>query len=102
MLTEERVGTVERYDPVAQAASVRIDDGGLKLGDTILFKGPAGEHEERIHRMEIDHEAIAMARAGQQVGIEVPLPVEAGSEVLLVRDPYDEAEADVLSQVFDA
>lgn len=102
MLIEEPVGTVERYYPKVDAASVRIEEGGLKLGDTIHFKGPSGEYEERITSMELDHEKIRVAREGQEVGIEVPVPIEPGSQVLLVRDPYREAKADVLDQVFEA
>lgn len=100
MEMEKHVGIVEGYDPEGRAASVRIEDGALKEGDAIHFRGPRTELEERIHRMELDHEPVSMARAGQQVGIEVPLPVEEGAEVLLVRDPYEEAEADLLGSLF--
>lgn len=98
---EEHVGIVEHYYPKVSAASVRIDRGSLREGDTIHFKGDPGEFEERITSMELDHEKISYAREGQEVGIEVPVPVEPGSEVLLVRDPYKNANADLLSRVFD-
>lgn len=101
MLTEEHVGIVKHYYPKVHAASVEIEHGGLKLGDTIHFKGPHGEYEERISSMELDHEPIEMAREGQEVGIEVPVEVEEGAEVLLVRDPYEGAQADLLRRVFE-
>lgn len=101
MEIEEHVGVVEHYYPEVHAASVRIEEGAIKKGDAIHFKGPRTELEERIHSMELDHEQISMAREGQHVGIEVPFPVEEGAEVLLVRDPYEQAQADLLGAMFD-
>lgn len=101
MDNEEHVGIVKHYYPKVHAASVEIDHGSLRKGDTIHFKGKRGEFEERISSMELDHEQIEIAREGQEVGIEVPVPIEEGSEVLLVHDPYKDAKADLLGKIFD-
>lgn len=100
MENEKRVGVVEHFYPKVNAASVHIESGSLRKGDTIHFKGPRGEFEARISSMELDREPIEIAREGQDVGIEVPVPIEEGAEVLLVHDPYENAQADLLGAMF--
>lgn len=108
---EEPVGEVLEYDPDLGAARVRLDEGDLKVGDEIHISGPDTDVEERVERLQLPDGPADEAHAGDDVGLPVPEAVETGSKVLRVAsrssgggegDPYDQAEADVLGDVFDA
>lgn len=43
----------------------------LAVGDHILFKGPTTDFEQVIESMQIEHEDIERAEAGQSIGLKV-------------------------------
>lgn len=81
---EKHVGTVDHYYPKVKAAAVHLD-ASLKVGDTIHIKGANDDYTEKVTSMQIDHEPIEAGRAGQDVGVRVPVKVHKHSEVLTVQ-----------------
>lgn len=43
----------------------------LKVGDTIAIKGPTTDIEQKVDSMQIEHESVKEAKAGQSVGMKV-------------------------------
>ena len=43
----------------------------LSVGDRILVKGPATDFEQIVDSMQIEHESIPRAEAGQAVGLKL-------------------------------
>lgn len=43
----------------------------LKVGDTIAIKGPTTDFEQRVDSMQIEHENVNEAKAGQSIGLRV-------------------------------
>ena len=43
----------------------------LKAGDTIAIKGPTTDFEQRVDSMQIEHENVTEAKAGQSIGLKV-------------------------------
>ncbi len=43
----------------------------LKVGDTIALKGPTTDFEQRVDSMQIEHENVKEAKAGQSIGLKV-------------------------------
>ena len=43
----------------------------LSVGDTILVKGPSTDFEQVVESMQIEHENVKKAKAGQSVGLKV-------------------------------
>ena len=43
----------------------------LAVGDRILVKGPATDFEQTVDSMQIEHESIPRAEAGQAVGLKL-------------------------------
>jgi putative protease len=70
-MTETRIGTVTHYYNHLHVAGVTITDGELHKGDTIHVKGHTSDFEQKVESMEIDHEAVEVAKAGDQIGLTV-------------------------------
>jgi len=43
----------------------------LKVGDTIAVKGPTTDFEQAVDSMQIEHEIVKEAKAGQSIGLKV-------------------------------
>ena len=46
----------------------------LAVGDHILIKGPSTDFEQAVESMQIEHENIQRAEAGQSIGLKVIQP----------------------------
>jgi putative protease len=79
-----RLGVVTHYYPHVDAGAVLIERGELRVGDTIHIHGHTTDYYQRIDRIEIEHAAVEVARAGQEVGIHVSQRVREGDSVMKV------------------
>jgi len=70
-MTETKIGTVAHYYNHLHVAGVAITDGELHCGDTIHVKGQTSDFEQEVESMEIDNEAVKVARPGDQIGLMV-------------------------------
>ncbi len=70
-MTETRIGTVTHYYGHLHVAGVTITDSELHTGDTIHVRGHTSDFEQKVESMEIDHEAVEVARPGDQIGLMV-------------------------------
>lgn len=43
----------------------------LAVGDTILIKGPTTDFEQAVESMQIEHQNVQRAEAGQSIGLRV-------------------------------
>jgi putative protease len=85
-MPERKVGKVTHYYPRVHAAVVSMENGRIKKGDTVHIKGMHDDLVERVSSLELDHEPIEEARAGQSIGLEVVAPVHEGADVFLVEE----------------
>ncbi len=76
-MTETIIGTVTHYYNHLHVAGVTITDGELHKGDTIHVKGHTSDFEQKVESMEIDHEAVEVAKPGDQIGLKVIEQVRA-------------------------
>lgn len=70
-MTETKIGTVTHYYSHLHVAGVAITDGELHSGDTIHVKGHTSDFEQKVESMEIDNEAVNVAKPGDQIGLMV-------------------------------
>jgi GTPase len=70
-LSEENVVEVGRVTHFFTRISVAVVElsGTLAVGDTILVKGPTTDFEQVVGSMQIEHENIERAEAGQSIGL---------------------------------
>ncbi len=76
------IGTVTHYYPKVRAAVVKLKKP-LSAGDPVWIKGKTTDFRQTVSSMQIDRAAVAKARAGQEVGLEVMRDVRQGDEVFV-------------------
>jgi len=78
-VADKKVGKVAHYYDQIGVAVIEVL-APIKIGDKIKFRGHE-EFEQEIESMQIEHEAIKVAKKGQEVGLKVNQPVKKGDEV---------------------
>lgn len=83
MLREERleeVGKVAHYFTKIEVAVVDLT-APLSVGDRISIKGATTDLEQTVDSMQIEHEDVTTAKAGDSVGLKVKERVREGDVV---------------------
>ena len=72
ILSEElqEVGRVSHFFTKISVAVIELT-ATVSVGDRILIKGPTTNLEQMIDSMEIEHEKVQKAGAGQSIGLKV-------------------------------
>lgn len=70
-MPEKEIGIVTHYFDQPQVAVVKLTEGEIGLGDTLHFHGHTTEFTEEVTSMEVDHQKVDRARAGEEVAIKV-------------------------------
>ena len=82
-MAEKLIGTVVHYYGKAGVAGIVLS-GRMKVGDTVRFKGHTTDFSETVESMQIEHETVAKAKKGDDVGIRVSDRVRIHDEVYRV------------------
>ena len=64
------VGRVTHFFTKISVAVVELS-APLAVNDCILFKGPTTDFEQVVESMQIEHESVGKAEAGQSIGLRV-------------------------------
>jgi translation initiation factor IF-2 len=70
-MAEQKIGRVTHYWSKLGVAGIEITAGEIRVGDTIHFKGHTTDFTQRVDSMQVEHDAVAIARAGDSVGLKV-------------------------------
>jgi putative protease len=81
---EEVVGKVTDYFAKIGVAGLQVTAGSLSVGDTIRIKGHTTDVTQVVESIQIEHQGVPRAEAGQNVGIRVKERVRRGDSVLKV------------------
>ena len=65
------MGKVTHYFDHVGAAIIQVETGEIRLGDRLHITGSTTDLHQLVSRIELDHEPVPVARAGQVVGIGV-------------------------------
>ena len=82
-MAEKRVAKVTHYWAKIGVAAIQLYDT-LRVGDTIHISGNTTDFEQTVGSMEIEHEAVEVAKKGQEVGLKVKERVRQGDRVYKV------------------
>lgn len=82
-MSEKEVGVVTDYFAHPVVAGVKME-GPLSIGERIHIMGHTTDFELTVTSMQIDHQYIAHADQGEDIGIKVPDRVRAGDRVYKV------------------
>ena len=71
-LSEElqEIGKVTHFFTKISVAVIELK-ASISVGDRILIKGPTTNLEQTVESMEIEHEKVTRAEAGQSIGMQV-------------------------------
>lgn len=64
------VGRVAHFFSKINVAVIELK-ASMKVGDAIVFKGPNTDFEQVVDSIQIEHENVQQAEAGQSVGLKV-------------------------------
>ena len=82
-MAEKRVAKVTHYWAKIGVAAIKLYDT-LRVGNTIHVSGSTTDFEQTVDSMEIEHEAVKVAKKGQEVGLKVNERVRKGDRVYKV------------------
>jgi len=83
MMTGQRIGEVSHFFDKINVAVITIKMN-LTLGDTVHFLGHGSDFLQKVSSMEIDHEFVDEAQAGQEIAIKVEKPIKKHTNVFLI------------------
>lgn len=79
-MAEEKVGEVTHYFDEPQVGAMELT-GDLEVGDRVAFRGHTTDFEQDVESMELEHESVETAVAGEEIAVKVEERVREGDEV---------------------
>jgi len=76
MAEEKRIGVVTHYFGKITVAIIKIEEEGLKIGDT--------DFTQKVESMELEHKAVPEAKVGDSIGLKVSEHAREGDVVYKV------------------
>jgi translation elongation factor EF-1alpha len=82
-MPEERIGTVNDYFAKIGVAGIDLE-APLRVGDTIHIKGHTTDLQQAVDSMQVEHDQVQEAKAGDAIGIKVRERCRGGDVVYKV------------------
>jgi putative protease len=70
-MPEEEIGKVSDYFRKIGVAAIEITQGTISVGDTIRIKGRTTDFTQVLESMQVEHQNVQTAKAGDSIGIKV-------------------------------
>jgi len=83
-MKEIEVGKVTDYFAHIGVVAIDVTAEGIKVGDTLRFKGHTTDFTQKITSMQVDHKSVDEAPVGSDVGIKVKDRVRSHDHVYKV------------------
>jgi putative protease len=80
---EVKVGTIAHYYSRLGVAIVELTDQ-LKVGDQVHVKGHSSDFTQPVGSMQIEHQSVLSAEAGNSIGLKVIEHAREGDDVFKV------------------
>lgn len=80
-MEETEVGAITHYFSKIGVAVVKLS-GTLKAGDNIHIKGSHADFSQKVESMQVEHQVVIEAKAGEEVGMKVAQEVHEHDKVL--------------------
>ena len=80
MKEKQLVGTVEHYYAKIGVAVIDLE-AGLSVGDKISIEGETTNIQQTVDSMQVEHEPVENAKAGDAIGMKVVDRVRPGDQV---------------------
>ena len=83
-MEEQKIGVITHYFGHVGVGIIKVEAEGLKLGDTLHFKGHTTDFQQSVDSMQIEHKDVQEANVGDSVGTKVSEHVREHDEVFKV------------------
>lgn len=83
-MEEQKIGVVTHYFGHIGVGIIKIEEGSLKVGDNLHFKGRTTDFQQSVDSMQIEHKSVQEANVGAMVGIKVSEHLREHDEVFKV------------------
>ena len=70
-MEEKKIGVITHYYGHIGVGIIKIEAEGLKVGDTLHFKGHTSDFQQNIESIQLEHQDIQEGKVRDQVGIKV-------------------------------
>ena len=77
---ETEIGEVMTYYANIGVTAIELT-GSVKVGDIIIFRGFTTDLEHKVDSMQIEHDTVQEAKAGDQIGVKVSSKVRKNDRV---------------------
>lgn len=85
-MPEIEIGKVVHFFGKPMVAAMEITSGTLKKGDTIRILGHTSDFTQVVESLQIEHEAVEEAKAGDSIGIKVKEHARAHDRVFKITE----------------
>ncbi len=89
-MAEIEVGKVSHYFRHISVAAIELTDK-LSVGDTIRIVGHTTDFQEKVESMQVEHQNVTEAKAGDSIGIKVKEKVREHDKVFKIVEQGGEA-----------
>ena len=83
-MEEKRIGVIAHYYGHLGVGIIKIEAEGIKVGDTLHFKGHTSDFQQTVDSMQVEHKDVQEAKVGDLVGAKVNEHVREHDEVFKV------------------
>lgn len=83
---EEEIGKITHHFSKINVGVLEITKGELKIGDTIHIKGHTTDFYQKVESMQIEHQPVETAKAGDSIGLKVESAVRENDLVFKVTE----------------
>ncbi|MFH1473380.1 MAG: EF-Tu/IF-2/RF-3 family GTPase [Candidatus Aenigmatarchaeota archaeon] len=83
MVEKKLIGNIIHFYPKISVAVLELE-GTLKVGDKISIERESGSFEQVVDSMQMEHENIQEAKAGDAIGMKVAESTSKGAKVFKV------------------
>jgi len=83
-MPEEQVGVVVKFFTKPSVAAIEVQNGNIKNGDLLRYKGHTTDFTEEVTSMEVDNQLVEEAKAGDMIGIKVKDRVRENDKIYKV------------------
>lgn len=84
----QKIGQVTHYFDKIGVGVLSVEEGQVKLGDNVQVGADDLEttFTQTISSMQVDHQSVDTAKAGDEVGLKLDQPAKPNDPVFLVED----------------
>ena len=83
MVEKKLIGKITHFYPKISVAVIELEDD-LSVGDKILIQRGEGSFEQVVKSMQMEHENVEEAEAGQSIGLKIAEQTKEGAKVFKV------------------